>query len=146
GAEEYLWEFGFHDRQAFLEANMVPSTGMIRRAAYDTAGGNDEEMRHGLEDWDFWLRAAHRGLWGATLPEYLSWYRRRERHSDRWRDWAPEGEGRFRDQLKTRYPGLWNGRFPDIHLRPHLQGDGARHELPCDNRLRKEKPRLLLIV
>ena len=48
---------------------------MIRRDAYLEAGGYDESIRRGHEDWDFWLNLAEAGLWGYTIPEHLTWYR-----------------------------------------------------------------------
>ncbi len=34
---------------------------MIRRDAYLEAGGYDESIVHGHEDWDFWLNLAEKG-------------------------------------------------------------------------------------
>lgn len=63
GAQEYLWEKGFHNGSAFLEANLVNPTSMIRKSVHSLVGGYDEADRGGLMDWDFWLRCANQGFW-----------------------------------------------------------------------------------
>ena len=87
GAQTYLWREGFHTPAAFLRSNPVDATSLVRVAAHRRAGGYDESLRAGLEDWDFWMRCAAAGDWGGTVPEFLDWYRRRPSHHDRWSDW-----------------------------------------------------------
>ena len=147
GAHEYLWAVGFEAGKAFLEENQVDATGMIRREVHAAMGGYDEENRAGLEDWEFWLKCAHAGYWGASIPEYLDWYRRREDHSDRWENWEyGQGHSAFREGLRRRYPRLWQGGFPEIRPRWHMPHETLPDSLPCANRLQKNKPRLLLLV
>ena len=40
---------------AFLSHNCCPATHILRREAWKQCGGYDETMRHGFEDWDFFL-------------------------------------------------------------------------------------------
>ncbi len=146
-AREYLWQTGFHDGAAFLEDNPVDITSAHRTAVHRAVGGYDETIRHGFEDWDFWLRCASQGYWGGTVPEYLDWYRRRESHQDRWANWDAGGHRRaFRSGLRQKYPALWNGGFPRITPRPPLPYDPIPNSLAWDNRLAKDKPRLVMIV
>ena len=112
GAQEYLWEQGFHNGGVFLEHNVVDATGAVRRDVHQAVGGYDETIRGGLEDWDFWLHCASEGYWGTTLPEYLDWYRRRENHGDRWDNWAEgEQETAFSETVAPTLPASL-GRFP----------------------------------
>ncbi len=147
GAQQYLWTQGFHNGKAFLNSNMVDTTSSVRRSVHQAAGGYDETIREGLEDWDFWLRCANQGYWGGVIPEYLDWYRRRPAHTDRWADWDNAlRERAFRERLRERYPQLWNGRFPEIEPRPNVAYETVPDALPCENRLRKAQPRLLMIL
>ena len=147
GAEEYLWKHGFHDGRAFLDRNMVDATALVRKSAHRRSGGYDASIRDGLEDWDFWLRCASAGLWGATVPEFLDWYRRRASHADRWKDWDNgDRQASFRGRLMERYPALWNGRFPRLPDRHDLPNETVPHDLPLENRLEKHRPRVLLVV
>lgn len=147
GAQEYLWAVGYEAGKAFLEENQVDATCMIRREVHAAVGGYDEDNRAGLEDWDFWLKCAHAGYWGATIPEYLDWYRRREDHSDRWQNWDyARGHSAFHARLRQRYPRLWQGPFPEARPRWHMPNETVPDDLPAPNRLQKTRPRLLLLV
>jgi glycosyltransferase involved in cell wall biosynthesis/GT2 family glycosyltransferase len=146
GGKEYLWPHGFHDGPASLDANQIDNKSMIRTAVHQRAGGYDETIREGGEDWDFWLRCASLGHWGGTVPEYHAWYRCRATQSDRWANLEADRWQTFREQLRQRYPSLWQGAFPTVQVRWHLENDPVPDILPCTNRLYKDKPRLLLIV
>src|SRR5262249_7832039 len=134
GAQAYLWQKGFHDGSAFLEANLVAPTSMIRKDVHRAVGGYDEAIRGGLEDWDFWLRCASLGYWGGTIPEYLDWYRRRPAHSDRWPDFDNgERQQAYKARLREKYARLYEGEFPHISLRWHAPYDTVRDTLPHEN-------------
>jgi hypothetical protein len=44
---------------------MLTVSVMLRRTAFERVGGFDESLRHGLEDYEFWVRLADAGMWGA---------------------------------------------------------------------------------
>ena len=145
-AQTYLWRDGFHNPKAFLTSNPVDATSMIRVESHRRAGGYDETMREGLEDWDFWMRCAAAGEWGATVPEFLDWYRRRPNHNDRWTEW--DGGARqkaFVTGLSRRYPVVAAGQFPDVSDEPPPNATPSV-DVPAANRLQKNGRRLLLIV
>lgn len=147
GAQEYLWYEGFHRGDVFLEENQVDMTSALHKAVHSAVGGYDETIRGGLEDWDFWLRCADHGYWGGTLPEHLDWYRRRDSHNDRWETWDnAEKQAGFREQLRRRYPRLWQQGIPRIQLRHHQPLETVPQEVPWQNALGKKGPRLLLLL
>lgn len=149
GAKDFLWPNGFHEYEASINDNRMTMQAVIRKDAYFVAGGYDESISYEHADWDFWLNMAEVGLWGFTLPEYLTWYRTQSKSL------MTEIEGdraraqRFRTWLHTKHAGL-RGRFPhpvwtsgrDI---PHAV---VREEIPVENAL--EKPdgvkRILFVV
>lgn len=141
GAASYLWTHGFHDGEAFLEANRVDVTSLIRASTFREVGGFDESNRHGLEDWEFWLRCADAGRWGGTIPEYLNWYRRHDDHG-RWSNLSEERTGAFRESLRVRFPRLWAGGFPSAA--PSGTGVDAV-SMVGRNRLERGTRRLLVI-
>jgi glycosyltransferase involved in cell wall biosynthesis len=145
GGQQYLWPMGFERAAGFLDENCAPTFVLVRKECWDAAGGNEEQLIHGFEDWDFWLRCARAGHWGGSIPEYLAWYRRRAHHGDRWSNWADdERVDAFRKRLHECYGDL-SERFPqlaqaDPRPRPVLD------ELPFANLLGAAQQRLLFIV
>ena len=59
--------------QLFL--NQLPYCLLLRRGAWQDAGGYAEDMRQGYEDWEFNIRLAARGATGVVVPEPLFVYR-----------------------------------------------------------------------
>jgi glycosyltransferase involved in cell wall biosynthesis/GT2 family glycosyltransferase len=145
GAQQYLWTRGFHEGKYFLYENLVAPTCMIRKSVHQACGGYDESMREGLEDWDFWLRCANSGHWGATVEEYLDWYRRRLNHNDRWANWNTENINKFRANIRHKYPSLKKKQFLARSAVKQNSLSIAKDILRI-NRLAKRKSRLLLIV
>lgn len=147
GGINYAWTEGFHTPSHLLTKNPLSTHATIRRSAFEAIGGYDESMTGGLEDWEFWLRAAAGGFWGATIPEFQTWYRRRASHADRWKDWD-EGsrEREFLEGMKGRYPELFAGKFPHIEpMWPRVYED-VRPTPVLENPLAKQSKRLLMIV
>jgi glycosyltransferase involved in cell wall biosynthesis len=147
GAETYLWTRGFHEGPAFLEENIATATAMVRRSVHAAVGGYDEEIKGGLEDWEFWLRCGAAGHWGATIPEYLDWYRRREGQWEAWENGVNvEKRRQFRETLRARYPALFEGRFPQVPTRWPVAYEAVPGAAPFSNPLAKPGRRLMLIV
>ena len=158
GAQEYLWLHGFHKGEEMLKENVVTATTMVRRSALAELGGFDESIRGGMEDWEFWLRAAAMGHWGDTIPEFLDWYRRRENQHAEWENIAKqEKRSLFLRKVRAAHGHIFEGRFPSpsrawhmpfIYPAPPLdERKGAdNHEPELVNPLDKRRRRLLMIV
>lgn len=146
GGLNYLWQSGFRDVEANLESNRIPLVAMLRKDVHQEVGGFNEEMRSGLEDWDFWLRSADHGYWGFTIPEYLYWYRTRDSHADRWENLREDRLKDMQKEFRKRYPRLWGGGFPKIQPKIDLDFMRLTEELPCENKLHKDKRRLLVVA
>lgn len=58
-----------------LATNQLPYCMLIRRDAWERAGGYDETMRLGYEDWEFNIRLGALGLAGIAIDEPLFLYR-----------------------------------------------------------------------
>ena len=60
----------------FLPRNACPASAVFRRADWSRAGGYDELMTQGFEDWDFFLRLLRpEGVRVGVVPEALLRYR-----------------------------------------------------------------------
>jgi glycosyltransferase involved in cell wall biosynthesis len=77
GDEQAVWAPEQCDLATLLDRNTVNGAALVRRSAYDDAGGFDESFRAGCEDWDFWITLVERGFHGAIVREVLFYYRRR---------------------------------------------------------------------
>ena len=52
----------------------------------------------------------------------------------------------MQERLQQRYPQLWAGAFPQVQPRWHEPYDPVPDILPWENRLHKDKPRLLMVL
>lgn len=78
--------------QLFL--NRLPYCMLIRRAAWQAAGGYDEAMRDGMEDWEFNIRLLEAGFRGIEIAKPLLIYR-------------VSGEGMLMSQTARRHGTIW---------------------------------------
>ena len=147
GEKEFLWNIGFERGQEFIRANSGPPISVIRREAFASAGGFDEDILFGHEDWDFWLRMAKAGHWGHTLPEYLEWYRLTS--SGRYAQILAAGDVHhgFVQYIKEKYSHLAK-HFPNPQLKTSHPFETLSTELPFRNLLNKPEGyrRMLVLV
>lgn len=136
GSEEFLWRTGFERGKLHLEANSGPNMSLIRRAAFQDAGGLDESIRFGHEDWDFWLALAKAGYWGHNLPEYLMWYRKRTDSRFHQVMRSDSGHRDFEALIAKKYAGL-DADFPNPTIRHPEAYETVSPEIPFDNVLTK---------
>jgi len=65
----------FNEYQILLSNSNVGCV-VLRRSAFDSVGGYDEELRSGNEDWDLWVRLMAAGHTMVEIPEVLFRYRK----------------------------------------------------------------------
>lgn len=148
GDRAYLWPMGFERGAEFLQENRVSPHAVIRRAAHIETGGYDETIRHGHEDWDYWLNLAEKGHWGYTIPEYLLWYRWRA-NSRVWETLAdPARHNAFRVFLRRKHAALTERTFPNPQPHYSMPFERVCDELILQNPLGKPvgRKRILMIL
>eukprot|EP01113_Clastostelium_recurvatum_P042279 TRINITY_DN6843_c0_g1_i10.p1 TRINITY_DN6843_c0_g1~~TRINITY_DN6843_c0_g1_i10.p1 ORF type:complete len:839 (+),score=166.46 TRINITY_DN6843_c0_g1_i10:784-3300(+) len=165
GAQEYIWRHSFEENEKFLRDNLVTATAMIRKSVLERVGGFDTSNRQGMEDWEFWLAAASKGMWGTTIPETMDWYRRRPVDDNKWRNFKGDKSEQFKQKLKLKYaslyqPGHWPRLTPHVHryfvntsavwqspMRAgYPMGLGGSSSLSYANGLSKARARLLIVL
>lgn len=70
------WDCPEYDPRRLLVENLSVATALVRRRAFDEAGGYSRDMVHGFEDWDFWIALLSLGYHGRCVPERLFYYRK----------------------------------------------------------------------
>ncbi len=147
GEKNYTdWKISFEHTKEFFRNNPVTATAMIRKKVHKAAGGYDESLKMGFEDWDFWLRCAEKGYWGATIWEHMDWYRTRKSHADRWMAFSRENREKLRKMLRNKYGHLEKKGFPVFDRYKEEPYGTLEEDIPFENYLHKEKKRLLIIL
>lgn len=70
------WDCPAYDPRRLLVENLSVATALVRRRAYDEAGGYQPDMIYGFEDWDLWIALLAVGYHGLCVPEPLFFYRK----------------------------------------------------------------------
>lgn len=112
GSKNLLWPYGFERGSENLRENYCTIQSVVRASDYRAVGGFDESISYEHADWDFWLTLASAGLWGYTLPEYLTWYRTQERSLMTEIEGDRERATRFRTWLTDKHRAVAR-RFPN---------------------------------
>lgn len=74
--QEGIWNLPPYSLENILINNMIFASAFFRRSDWEKVGGYDEEMKHGNEDHDFWLKLIELGVTVYKIPEVLFYYRR----------------------------------------------------------------------
>ncbi|MBI4969664.1 MAG: glycosyltransferase family 2 protein [Rhodospirillales bacterium] len=122
--------------QLFL--NQLPYCLFLRHEAWEQAGGYDETMRQGYEDWEFNIRLAKHGFHGVALDPALFVYRvraggmlnsvSRSRHAALWRLIQRKHPDLYRLRALRELRRAWN-RTPLPYPAPLLFALLAAHRL-----------------
>ncbi|MBI5839219.1 MAG: glycosyltransferase family 2 protein [Chloroflexi bacterium] len=76
GNESRVWYTPQFDPYKIIYANQTGPSAVFKRSAWEQAGGFQEDMREGFEDWEFWIRLTGNGYRGQRISENLIYYRR----------------------------------------------------------------------
>lgn len=90
-----------------LEINQTNCASLYKREIWEKIGGNDETMRDGYEDWDFWIRAMHEGYSMTIIQKPLMLYRK---HGVSMMTDTLSKHGRIREFMKNKYKQLWKNQ------------------------------------
>lgn len=71
-----VWAVPEWDPVLLLVTNLHPVTTLLRRDVFERAGGFDESMTLGYEDWELWVRLSGLGYSGVRVREPLFVWRR----------------------------------------------------------------------
>lgn len=76
GDQELVWATQAFNAYDLLWSNHPTVCSLIRRSAFEEAGGYKPEFFYGYEDWELYLRLSGRGHYGLCVPAPVFEYRR----------------------------------------------------------------------
>lgn len=79
GAEQGPWDLPPYNFYELVIDNVIFVTALFRKHDWQAVGGFDEQLRHGVEDYDFWVKMIASGKQVVQLDEYLFNYRVQEK-------------------------------------------------------------------
>lgn len=147
GAKNYTWDRGFHNgASSYLSENPLTGSEVVRTDVLESTGCTfDTQFTNGMEDWDFYLCVASKGKWGATIPEYLQWYRQNPEslRMKRWSALYHDKESTTK-AIRDRYKSL-KDKFPLVLPKASEVFETIPTHLPFQNPLHLKKSILLII-
>lgn len=72
------WELPAYRYGLLFAYNILYCSAIFRRSDWKDTGGYSEDLRGGLEDWDFWLKILQPDSEVIQLPDTLFYYRQRQ--------------------------------------------------------------------
>lgn len=79
-----------YEYEKMLWQNLIFCSAVYRRSDYDKTDGYNTNMKHGFEDWDFWLSLLAKRDKVFCIPEVDFWYRKhgesRATNAEKWFD------------------------------------------------------------
>lgn len=75
GAEQGPWSLPDYALRELVIDNVIFVTALYRKQDWLAVGGYNERLRHGVEDYEFWVKIVHLGREVVQLDEYLFNYR-----------------------------------------------------------------------
>lgn len=147
GAVDFIWKnpgYNFYD---LLWANQSTVCALVRKKAWEEAGGYDESKQNGYEDWEFWINLGKKGWYGKLIKEPLFNYRKKGesrvskselKHSGAVRYIRQKHSGLYKKdflrQLKKKWKP-WSKKQLWLNIDSKLEGAGL-----YDRSLWKKKP------
>ena len=142
GAKKGRWDLDPFTIERELEGNIIFISSMFRREAWVICGGFKDNVKNGLEDYDFWLSVLESGCEVKRLPEVLFYYRIREQSRNKSYEQDIESQVITQLQLIRNHPVLFQK-----HIEVFLNQYGAllREHLEL-KKAKKKNPLLKLIL
>lgn len=75
GAEQGPWPLPDYTLQEMVIDNVIFVSALFRKADWERVGGFNEKLRHGVEDYDFWIKMLSLGCGVHRIEETLFHYR-----------------------------------------------------------------------
>jgi hypothetical protein len=104
GRESWIWSPPAYNFYKLLIENTVVGNSLIRKTAWESVGGYNENMTQGYEDWDFWITLSDYGWMGYQIPEVLFFYRK---HGQTMLSHSNVKHGELTETIRNNHPHLY---------------------------------------
>jgi glycosyltransferase involved in cell wall biosynthesis len=112
GKENGEWGLPDYNYVDLLFENMIFCSAIFKRKDYDNTNGYNENMLHGLEDWDFWLTLLQESDIVHCLPDIYFHYR--IRHESMLRSLTNENGLQLRKIIYTNHKEKYQEFIPEL--------------------------------
>lgn len=126
GAETGRFDSRPFSARSLAQNNFVNVSALVRREAFERAGGFNPEMKVGLEDYELWLRMLDHGYEGVFVEDVALQYRR---HGPSRNGFSDEARKQMFESFRRKFPKLYE-EFGWYLLR----GDGVIRRERCTKR------------
>ena len=75
GKSNRKWNLDRYNFEDILYKNMIYCTGLFRKGDWEKVGGYDENLKEGLEDWEFWIHILKNGGEAVQINNCYFYYR-----------------------------------------------------------------------
>jgi glycosyltransferase involved in cell wall biosynthesis len=75
GVEQGAWQLPGYTLNELVIDNVIFCTSLYRKEDWSRVGGYNETLRHGMEDYEFWIKLVHLGREVFQIDEPLFFYR-----------------------------------------------------------------------
>jgi glycosyltransferase involved in cell wall biosynthesis len=104
GDKEGVLRPGTFNLQMLMLRNYIDACAIVRKSAFENAGGYDDMKIMGLEDWDLWLRIAFAGFKFYYLDEIMFDYRVTEKSMIKKLNADIEKRNAIEEYMTAKYP------------------------------------------
>lgn len=111
GAKNEIWATCDFDPLLLLQRNLMTCTTLYRREVWEKTGGYNTNMKHGYEDWDFWISAVEKGFRGTNIHLPLFIYRRK---SDSMLENRTRYDHLAKEKILENHPSLYRTVTPQV--------------------------------
>lgn len=78
GAMSGIWKLAAYNFKTLLLKNVIYCSAIYKKSDWQKTGPYDENLKHGFEDWDFWIRLLYGEKKVYKIPEVGFYYRQKE--------------------------------------------------------------------
>ncbi|MCL2075748.1 MAG: glycosyltransferase [Betaproteobacteria bacterium] len=143
GAREGLCAPDLPTRENMIHKNYVDNSALYKKSDWEKYGGYDNNMKDGLEDWEFWLNFIADGRNFYRIPEPLFYYRfLPESRNNKPSQGMQDVIARLKEHVRTKHAALYENPLMDLPLE---QGERLALSIPA-NYPRIQNPKLIMTL